>query len=77
MVIITCCSFAFGPALTSHSLLPGDDLTSCADSYSACAAHGSSTAGSMVSFLSTGPAGPVMGSSVCRGSGTMLPQTTT
>ncbi len=39
-------------------------------------AQGSSTAGSIISFFSAGPAGPVTGSRVWSGSGTMLPQTT-
>ena len=39
-------------------------------------AHGSSTAGSIISFFNAGPAADATGSSVCSGSGTMLPQTT-
>jgi len=45
-----------------------------------CSRHGagrrSSTADSIISFLRAGPVGPVTGSSVCRGSGTTLPQAT-
>jgi hypothetical protein len=33
-------------------------------------------AGSIISFFNAGPAGPVTGSKVWSGSGTMLPQTT-
>ena len=77
MVIITCCSLAFGARLTSHTLLPGNLRARLAASYSACADHGSSTAGSSSSFFKAGPLGPVMGSRVCSGSGTMPPQTTT
>ena len=75
-VIITCCSLAFGPSETSQTLLPGFFAARFAASYSALAAHGSSTAGSTISFLIPGPLGPVVGSSVCSGSGTIPAQTT-
>src|SRR5208337_4770842 len=63
--------------LTSHSLLPATCFARLAPSYSACAAHGSRIAGSIISFFRAGPLGPVTGSSVCNGSGTTLAQTTT
>ena len=59
MVIITCCSFALGARLTSQTLLFGTLAARFAASYSACAAHGSSTAGSIISFFSAGPFGAV------------------
>src|SRR3954467_5429641 len=74
MVIITCCNFAFGPMLTRYTLLPGWDLARLAASNNAWAAHGSSTAGSIISFFSEGMV-PAIGSRVWSGSGTMLAQT--
>ena len=75
-VIMTCCNLAFGPRLTSQTLLPGARRAKSAASNNACPAQGSSTAGSIISFFNEGPAGPVTGSKVCSGSGTMLPHTT-
>ena len=75
-VIMTCWSLAFGPSATRVTLLPGWLLARWAASYRAWLAQGSSTAGSIISFLRAGPAGPDTGSSVWSGSGTTLPQTT-
>src|SRR5512134_3627427 len=75
-VIITCWSLAFGPRLTSQTLQAGALRARFAASYSAWLAHGSSTAGSIISFFNAGPVGPLTGSRVWRGSGTTLPQTT-
>jgi hypothetical protein len=75
-VIITCCNLAFGPRLTSQTLLPATLAASRAASYSAHAAHGSSTAGNTISFFSPGPFGPLTGSRVCSGSGAIPAQTT-
>ncbi len=75
-VVMTCCSLALGACVTSHTLLPATFLARFAASKSACPAQGSSTAGNIISFLSPGPVGVETGSRVCRGSGTMLPQTT-
>src|ERR1019366_9500815 len=75
-VIIACWSLAFGPRLTSQTLLPGVCLAKFAASNSAWPAHGSRTAGSIISFFNAGPVGEATGSSVYSGSGTMLPQTT-
>src|SRR5664279_1333918 len=76
-VIITCWSLALGPRLTSQTLLPGAVLARLAASYNAWLAQGSRTAGSIISFFNAGPAGPVTGSRVWSGSGTIVPQTTT
>jgi hypothetical protein len=75
-IIMTCWSFARGPIVTSHTLLPGCCFARCAASKSAWPAQGSKTAGSINSFFSAGPAGLDTGSNVCNGSGTRLPQTT-
>jgi len=75
-VIITCCSLALGAMATSHTLPPATCRARLAASNSACPAHGSSTAGSIISFFNAGPPAAVTGSSVCNGSGTMLPHTT-
>src|ERR1035438_10307997 len=75
-VIITCWSLALGATLTSQTLLPENLRARAAASNSAWAAHGSMTRGSIISFFSTGPAGPAAGSRVCRGSGTRPAQTT-
>ena len=75
-LIITCCNLAFGPKLTSQTLLPGFLRGQVRGLVQRQAAQGSSTAGNTISFFIPGPFGPVNGSSVCSGSGTIPAQTT-